>query len=143
MRHELQNEPSSSDPIRGGVQGPREEVSAAGADCGRGLVPLPHARLPGMVLRQRGNIFQYRGKRTPLVSKKNCKLSLSEPHKNTAQALHTFNNKASKKPMYKKQELTPEAKGILASYLHLEYDLYNFVLGRLDQELKSIQMAGR
>ena len=45
--------------------------------------------------------------------------------------------------MYKKQELTPEAKDILASYLHLEYDLYNFVLGRLDQELKSIQMAGR
>ena len=43
--------------------------------------------------------------------------------------------------MYKKQELTPEAKDILASYLHLEYDLYNFVLGRLDQELKSIQMA--
>ena len=43
-----------SDPFRGGVQEPREEVPAAGADRGRGLVPLPHGRLPGLVLRQRG-----------------------------------------------------------------------------------------
>ena len=66
---------------------------------------------------------------------KSCKFSLSEPHKNRGP-------KGQKSRLYQKY-LSPEAKDILASDLHLEYDLYNFALRRLDQQLTSIQSADR
>ena len=91
-----------------------------------------HPLSEGLCIAERlSNIGEKRPPHAPMKFSRNKKIntfSLSEPHRNGNPA---------------KQKLSPEAKDILASDLHLEYDLYNFVLRRLDQQLKSIKMAGR